>query len=334
MNSDLTNSLLANQEQSGRVSADTQILVSVIIITWNRKEDVLETVKSVYEQDYSNFEIIVVDNGSDDGTVDAITKTCPDVRLIPFTYNKGVSHARNAGISIARGEIMLFLDSDASPARDAVVNIVKKMKAEPQIGVINSKIVNAYTGKIDNIAGWVYSENDKASQDMEFLSFSFSEGGCVIRKEVFDKIGLFWERLFFGYEGMEFSLRVLDAGYDILYYPSSLIYHRASPHSRIKGGDRDKLLFQSCLLVYLLRYPWWMFIIFMPLKSGATFLRSVRRGYFFQILGGMKEFILQSPSVIRERKPIQNKTALKYLELQRQHGSLKWDLITWIKYKT
>jgi len=309
-------------------------MISVVVITWNRKADILETVQAVYDQDYKDFEIIVVDNGSEDGSVEALSQAYPQVKLIALDSNLGVTRARNVGIKVAKGDLLLFLDSDASPVHDTLSNLAKKFQAEPRLGVVNSKIVNAYTMEIDNTAGWVYTEKDKDSQNIEFLSFSFSEGGCAIRKTMFDKVGLFWEQLFFGSEGMEFSLRVLDADFDILYYPDSLVVHRASPVSRIKGGNRDEILFRSCMLVYLLRFPWWLFMFFAPLKTGATLFRSMRRGYSRQILLGLRNFVAQAPAVLKERKPIRNKTALNYVKLQRQHGTLRWDLITWLKYKT
>ncbi len=309
------------------------LFVSIVIITWNRKKDILETVQAVYDQDYKEFEIIVVDNGSNDDTVEAVAQTYPDVKLVALDRNMGVSYARNAGIAVAQGEIIVCLDSDASPSNNMFDNIVRKFQLEPKLGVINSKIVNAFTGQIDNIAGWSYSENDLKFQDTEFLSFSFSEGGCAIRRNVFTKVGPFWEHLFFGCEGMEFSLRVLDAGYDILYYPESLVFHRASPYSRIQGASREEMVFNHTLSVYLLRYPWWMLLVFVPLKTGAVLVRGVRHGYWISILRGWKDFLIQSPSVLRERKPIRNTTALHYLKLQRQHGPLSWNLITWLKHK-
>ncbi len=307
--------------------------ISVIIITWNRKDDVLKTIQDIYDQPFKDFEIIVVDNGSKDGTTAEISVRFPQVKLIGLDQNTGVSHARNEGFNIAIGKLLVCLDSDASPASHMFSNLIKRFQMDPKIGVINSKIVNAYTKQIDNIAGWSYSKNDLEFQDTEFLSFSFSEGGCAIKKEALNKVGPFWERLFFGYEGMEFSLRVLDAGYDILYYPGSLVYHRASPHARIHSGEREQILFSHCLSVYLARYPWWMFLIFAPLKTVSTFIRSVRHGYLIYIVRGLGDFLKQAISILKERKPIRNQTALHYLTLQRQHGPLNWNIITWLKYK-
>jgi len=308
-------------------------LVSVVIITWNRKEDVLETIQSVYDQAYQNFEIVVVDNASTDGTVEALRQAYPAVRLVALDRNLGVA-GRNAGIVVARGDIIFCLDSDASPGHDTLTNIVRKFQAEPEVGVINSKIVNAYTKELDPTAGWVYTEKVKADQDLEFLSWNLSEVGPGIRKQVFDQVGLFWEFLFFGCEGQEFSLRVWDAGYKVLYYPKAIVYHRVSPRMRVAGGERDCLFIRNTLYIYLVRYPWWMLILFVPLKTGASLIRGARRGYLRQVLQALLDVVRQLPALWEQRQPISNETAWHYLKLQRQHGPLSWDLVSWFKYKT
>ncbi len=309
-------------------------LVTVLIITWNRKEDTLETIQSIYEQAYRNFEIIVVDNGSTDGTAEAMHAAYSQVRLITLDRNMGATIGRNAGIVAARGDIVFCLDSDASPAHEALTNIVRRFQADPQLGVINSKIVNAYTREIDRTAGWAYTERDKSDQDREFLSFSFSEGGCAIRKEVFDRVGLFWEQLFFGGEGLDYSVRVWDAGYTVIYYPEAVIYHRVSPQRRVAGAQRDCLALRETLDVYLVRYPWWMLIVFVPLKIGATLVRATRQRYLLQMLGALLDVVRQLPGLCKQRHPISNQTARHYFKLQREHGPLAWDLVSWLKYKT
>jgi len=308
------------------------LLVSIVIITWNRKTDVLETVQTIYEQSYQNYEIVLVDNGSSDGTVEIVSQLHPKVKLVALDKNIGIA-ARNVGVEVSQGEIIFFLDSDASLGQESIANVVRKFRSEPKIGVINSKIVNAYTKQLDNIAGWSYSEKDKDDQDKEFLSFSFSEGGAAIRKKLFSEVGIFWEPLFFGCEGFEYSLRVLDAGYDILYFPDSVVFHRTVQQSRISGGQRDRLFLRNFLSIYLVRFPWWMLGIFMPLKIGASLVRGIRRGYLRQILSSLLEFVFQIPFLLKQRRPIRNETARRYLDLQRQHGSLRWNFVTWLKYK-
>lgn len=312
----------------------TEPLVTILIITWNRKDDVLETIQSINEQSYSNFEIVVVDNGSKDGTVEAITGKYPLVRCVSLEKNMGVSAGRNAGIAIALGEIIFFLDSDASPGKNTLENVVNRLKNEPNLGVLNCKIVNATTRKLDGGPGWVYSTKMVTKQDQEFYSYSFSEGGAAIRKHVLDKTGLFWDYLFFGCEGQELSLRILDAGYTILYYPTAVVYHRASPLARVNEMERDSHNLRNSLSLYLVRLPWWLFLLLAPLKLFAKIFKGVRRGYIRQILSALRDFIHQVPILMKQRAPIQNKTARVYLKMLREQGPLSWDFFTWLKVKT
>ena len=123
-------------------------LVSVVIITWNRKDDVLEGVQSIYEQNYQNVEIVVVDNGSTDGTADALAQGFPGVKIVGLDRNTGVSEGRNLGVAAAKGDIIFFLDSDASLGNDTLSDIVHKFQHDPTIGVITCKILNPYTQRL------------------------------------------------------------------------------------------------------------------------------------------------------------------------------------------
>jgi GT2 family glycosyltransferase len=308
--------------------------VSVVIAAWNRREDILQTLESVYGQNGPSLEVIVVDNGSTDGTCEAVSASFPEVRLLRLEENRGPTGGRNAGIRVARGEIMLCLDSDASPERGTLNVIVQKFESDPTIGVVNSKVINAYTRDFDTAAGWAYSEKQKAKSDQEFFSHNFSETGCAIRKAALEKAGLFWEKLFFGREGEELALRVLDAGYRILYCPSAVVLHRASPHKRIASTERKFYDFRNSLYIYLVRYPWWMLIWFIPMKILAESVKGFRQGTMDWIVRALSDVIRGLPSLWRERKPIRNETARIYLRFQKNQGSLSWGLISWLTKRT
>lgn len=307
--------------------------ISVVVVTWNRKEDVLETIQSVYDQGFPHFEIIVVDNGSVDETCEAIRDTYPDVRLVALDSNLGPTGGRNAGIKIARGEIIFCLDSDASLEQDALQYIVQKFEQDVLLGVINSKIINAHTGEFDQNAGWAYSENQRKNSDREFYTHNFSEGGCAIRKEAFEKAGLFWEKLFFGGEGEELAIRVLDAGFRILYSPNSVVYHRAPAKKKKPDPDRHYYNLRNTLYIYLVHYPWWMLIWFAPLKILACSIQGLRWKNSEWVRRALIDTIKQFPALWRERNPIRRETARIYLRFQRDHGSLNWSLKSWLKHK-
>lgn len=309
-------------------------VLSVVIATWNRKRDVLETIRSVYEQGYPDFEIIVVDNASMDGTPEEIHASFPDVKLVCLSENHGASGGRNVGLRQARGRYILCLDSDASPERGTLNAIVRAFEQDETIGVVNSKVVNAYTRDFDPAAGWAYSEKQKTKGDQEFFTHNFSETGCAFRRDALLKAGLFWERLFFGREGEELALRMLDAGYRILYCPSAVVLHRVSPQKRIASTERKYHDFRNTLRIYIVRYPWWLLVWMLPLKVAAELAKGLRRGRTGWVFKAVWHIVRELPELLRERKPIHNRTALDYLHFQREHGSLSWNLSSWLKYKT
>jgi len=309
-------------------------LVSIVIVTWNRKAEIMETIHSIHTQTYQNIEIVVVDNASTDGTVESLQHNHPEIKVIPLKENLGASAGRNPGITAAQGEIIFLLDSDASLGKDTIQNVVKKFQSRPDIGVIACKVVNASTKELDRIAGWIYSERDKLDQDREFLSFSFSECGCALRKEVFAKAGLFWDALFFGGEGEELSLRIWDAGYAILYSPESVIYHRVSPNERVAGCQRQYYKLRNMLYIYLVRYPWWMLPIYIPIKLAVAIVRAFRSRCLKMTLHAILDVMKKISYLLKQRNPIKGQTGLDYMRLQREHGPWRWDLISWFKYKT
>lgn len=307
--------------------------VSVLIAAWNRKEDLLQTIQSVYDQEYRDFEIVFVDNGSTDGTSEAIPASFPDVRVVRLEENRGATGGRNAGILIARGEIVFCLDSDASLARGTLKTVAAKFDADPTLGVINSKVLNAFTREFDRSTGWAYSEKQKQKSDQEFFTHNFSETGCAIRKTVFEKAGLFWDRLFFGREGEELALRVLDADYKILYCPSAVVYHRVSPQKRIASSERRYFDFRNSLYIYLVRYPWWLLAWILPLKVAAEMFKGSRNGGLGWVAKALGDVLKNFVGLMKERKPIRNETARMYLQFQREQGSLSWNLSSWMRSK-
>lgn len=308
-------------------------LISVVIVTWNRREDVLATVRAVREQAYQAHQIVVVDNGSTDGTVETLRREDPGVDVIALPENVGAAAGRNHGIEAAKGEIVFFLDSDASPARETLGNVAAKLGERPDVAGIVCKVLNAETRQFDETAGWIFSENDKVDSEREFLSFSFSACGGAFRTAVLREVGGFWGLLFFLREEEELSLRILDRGHAILYCPDAIVYHRVSPRVRVAGGRRDYFDCRNSLYTYLARYPWWMLGLFVPVRIAVATLRGLRRGHLGQVRRAVVDVGRNLPRVLAERRPISNRTARRYLRLQREHGPLHWDLVTWVRHK-
>ena len=185
-----------------------ECLVNFVILTRNRKTELMEALKSVIAQDYSRKEIIVVDNHSSDGSPQMVKECFPQVRLIQLKNNIGVCGGRNIGIRNSRGEIIIFLDDDAFfTSHNATRKIVEKISSSNQIGVLAFQVKDYYTGEIprQNIP-----RRDKKRISSEYEASYFCGTCCSIRKSLLNHVGVFPEDFFYSGEELDLSFRILE----------------------------------------------------------------------------------------------------------------------------
>ena len=167
--------------------------ISVIIPTFNRKETLKRAIQSVVMQSYTPYEIIVIDDGSDDGTKEWLKDNYPDVKYI-YQMNSGVSSARNKGIKFARGDWIALLDSDdewlpsklKDQANEIELNPAAKFLHTNEIWIRNGVRVNQMK-KHKKYGGYIFEK----CLDMCRISPS----SVLIKKDIFEKIGMFDETL-------------------------------------------------------------------------------------------------------------------------------------------
>jgi GT2 family glycosyltransferase len=216
-------------------------LVSVIIVSWNRREDLAVALASVRRQDYPSLEIVVVDNGSEDGTVEMLRSgACGPLTLYRAERNLGASVARNIGLKVARGEFVAFMDSDAellSPTD--ISNLVRAIQARPNVGAIAPAIYTDAERKEPWFFGGYYLRGlycdtvrtRKDHENPEYLSTCFS----IWRKRLVDELGGFDPSLPYGFEDNDLSHRLLRAGHTLVVEMSVAVRHHLSQASRIRA---------------------------------------------------------------------------------------------------
>lgn len=219
-------------------------LISVVIPAYNSEKTIQETIESVIKQTFKDFELIVIDDGSKDSTVEIIS-SFSDPRLRVFSYpNAGVSASRNRGWAKATGEFISFLDSDDLWTPDKLAAQLGALQANPQAAVayswtdyIDEFSRFLYPGKHPTVTGDVYSE---------LLVNDFLENGSnpLIRQAALIQVGGFDESLF-GPEDWELCLR-LAARYPFVVVPRSQILYRLSTHSISSNFSRQEA---QCLQV-------------------------------------------------------------------------------------
>lgn len=250
--------------------------VSIVIITRDRLEDLRNTLNAYSKQSYPDKEIILIDNGSTDGTKQAIPIEFPEVKYWYLPYNFNIP-AINIGVEMASGDIIWRCDDDSYPeSNDALAESVEIFTKYPEIDIIATDDVEVKLGNV--VVDWYPLKVDKSKMPPDgFVSNTFHGTGAAIRKKVFDKIGGFWE---FGFEELDFSTRAILAGFNIRYFPSIRTLHFSSAGNR-KSADRW-IMISSQLIRYNCKYfPVW---------------RALGRSYLF--------FIFQLLSGVLKRMPV------------------------------
>lgn len=214
--------------------------VSIIIANWNGGEVMKSCLIFLEKISYPNWEVIIVDNGSTDNSENAITDFKIGIkkyRIIKNSKNLGFAPANNQGYQKSSGKYLLLLNNDTEVPKDFLDILVKKMEADPSIGVIQPKIklldkpgyldnAGSFFTRIGFLHHWGFLQKDSPEFDKEVEIFS-AKGACMlIRRSIVDKIGLFDDRFFSYFEESDFCWRVWLSGYRVVFYPKSYIYHK------------------------------------------------------------------------------------------------------------
>lgn len=215
--------------------------VSIIIVTRNTCELTAAAVRTVL--DSPAHEIIVVDNGSTDGTATLLPREFPSVRLIRSEANLGFARACNRAASIARGEFLLLLNSDARPQPDALAVATAWLRSQPDCAVAGAQLLNADGSRQNSIANLPTLATEllnksllrrlcpkkfpgkeqvfTAPMDVESVVGAF----MLIRKKVWDELHGLDERFFFFFEETDFCRQVRTRGWRVMYLPAARVTH-------------------------------------------------------------------------------------------------------------
>jgi glycosyltransferase involved in cell wall biosynthesis len=212
-----------------RRNAGDEPLVSVVIPTYNCERFIAEAVESVRRQEYEPSEIIIVDDGSTDGTLSCVKGLGEDIRYV-YQANKGPAAARNRGITMSRGEVIAFLDADDYWPANKLKIQMERMNGNPEIEVVLGRI---------KCTGLLTEEDRKIrfeSADNTMISICLGSG--VFRKSVFDRVGLFDESLRH-YEDHDWFLRAREKYISMIILSDVTLYNRRNEYSMSQRKTRN-----------------------------------------------------------------------------------------------
>lgn len=261
--------------------------ISIIILNWNGKNDTLECLNSLRSLRYTNFETIIVDNGSSDDSVSEIKKTYPEVIILEQKENLGFAGGCNVGIKYAlahQAEGLCLLNNDTIVDPGFLNAFVERIDKEPAVGILGAKIyLYSDRERLDHIGGMWNKEraefdfigNRQLDQDLVWEENKEIDYVCgaafYVKKEVFEKVGLFEEKFFLIWEESDFCFRARRAGYQIKSCFAAKLWHKVSVSFKSKAHST---------------YFWWRNRLFWiernctPIERKEIFQNVLRREIF------------------------------------------------------
>jgi hypothetical protein len=293
-------------------------VVSVLIPTRNRLSLLQRALRSVYAQDYPDSEILVLDDASEDGTADYIRAHHPDIRLFRNEESRGQIIGRNILTREAKGDYLINLDDDAYFLNaDAISNAVARMEAEPELAIINFRMLDP-EGLVPFFP------------EAEYYTSCYWALGYCVRKAVLEEAGYYREiRTRLIGEESDLALRVLGRGYRILQFPRATVVHphfvpgKALPGSREYRDVGQVWLFSAktrLLHAWLNEpFPWYLLSTANALVRYTA--KAAREGYLRHVLRGFYDALRDFPQLKATRRPVSSQTMRIYLTLGRHRVS-------------
>ena len=245
-------------------------LVTVIIVNFNGGEMLHNCLSTLGRQTFSDFEVIVVDNGSHDDSMNACDKPRPyPIKAVKLGNNTGYAYANNYGVRLARGKWLALLNSDAFPSPLWLDHLIEATQAHPEFAFFSSHQIQYNDRNIVDGTGDNYATNGRAwrrdygatlADAMEHDDEVFGACGAAafIRADIFREVGGFDEDYFCYFEDVDLSLRLRLAGYRCLHAAKAVVYHVGSATS---GGE-----ISDFSIFYGYRNLVWTYFKSMPLK--------------------------------------------------------------------
>lgn len=303
-----------------------EITTTIIIPNYNGMRFLEECMDALDAQTYRNFRVLVVDNGSTDGSAEWLRE-----RGIPSIFlpeNTGFSGAVNTGIRAADTPYVLLLNNDTRADVYFVAELVRAIGASPKIFSVSSRMIQMYhpelmddAGDMYSILGWAYQRGvgrGVKRYGRPVRVFSACAGAAIYRRAVFEEIGLFDEQHFAYLEDIDVGYRARIAGYDNVYCPAAVVYHVGSGTSGSKYNPfKVKLAARNNIYLNYKNMPWPQLALnALPIGAGMLvkyfFFRNM--GYGKDYLAGVKEGFLTARRC--RRVPYQRKNLRHYAEIQ------------------
>ena len=232
--------------------------ILIVIVNYNGKHLLEKNLLSVVKNGYEDFDVVVVDNASVDGSIEYLKKEFPSVKIVESRENLGFGRGNNLGVKeYPNYDAYLFLNNDISVPKGFLDNLVKELQKE-NVGAVGPKVLYSKERigsemRIINSAGIEVDEHymayDRYDKEEDKPKYNVVEevdalmgGAFLVKREVFEKVGGFNPSMFLYYEDIDLSLRIRDLGYKLYYVGTSEVYHDHMASSKSLGSRKRNIM--------------------------------------------------------------------------------------------
>jgi GT2 family glycosyltransferase len=305
-------------------------MVSVIVLNWNGRNFLPECLDSLARQSFRDFEVVLVDNGSADGSAAFVRDAYPWVKLVELNKNAGFASGNNRGLEAAAGEFIVALNNDTRTDPDFLAELVAAARAFPKAGMVAAKMLNYFEhSRIDAVGlkigvnGLGYNigvgEQDTGQFDDNVLPFGPCGGAALYRREMIDRVGFFDPDFFAYYEDFDLAWRGRLAGWLCISAPRAVVHH---VHSATSGEwSRFKVYQTHRNKWFVVVKNWPAAVIFRRLASllladlAALFL-ALLRGRGWAALRARIDFLRNLETLLRKRGAVQRLRVLSNRQVE------------------
>lgn len=236
-------------------------LVSVVVLNWNGKSFLRDCLSSLISQTYAKYEIVFVDNGSTDGSVEHVQQNFPSVKIIKNQENLGFSAGNNVGFRNSKGKYLIALNNDTKVQSNFLEQLVKTAEEDEKIGSVGCKIID-FDGKISygpvfvNKFGLIVRAHKPETYNKFCLNLANCACCCLYRRSVIEKIGGFDEYFWSDWEDHDLGLRIDLYGFKNVYTPNTTVLHASGgtvKHSQTGAARRVRII-RNTMFTYVKNY--------------------------------------------------------------------------------
>jgi len=303
-------------------------LISVIIVNWNGRHLLQDCLDAVLSQDFSDFEVILVDNGSSDGSSELVQESYPAVRLVRLEENRGFTGGNQAGFDFAKGTFIALLNNDTRPEKGWLRALFTGMSGDGRIGICASKIIIDGTDIIDSVGDiftTAFTGTKLGSRRCcyEFSSPMFVQGACaaaaLYRREMLDDIGFLDDDFFFNHEDTDLNLRAWFAGWKCLFLPDAVVHHKVSASIGELSAATVYYFSRNNEWVWLKNVPLALMIRYLPNRILYEIISlafyGIKSGKILPFLKGKLDAIRMVPVMLGKRRAVQGTIRISSREI-------------------